>query len=580
MSIFTNKRVIITNLLPKVENGEYPAKAIQGDPVNLSADIFSDGHNELDASVWIKHKSEKQWKEFLLEPTWNDRWTYAFTPTKLGYYQFEVHGWLDHYKTWQKAFDKKVKANQDINVELLIGAEILEAAANKSKGKTAEELLGWSEKLKSKTDIFEATSLALDPKVAAAVRNCRSKDDIVVSQTLEIEVDRKKAGFSAWYELFPRSASKAADTHGTFADVIDILPEVARMGFDVLYMPPIHPIGEVNRKGRNNSLTATETDPGSPWAVGSKKGGHKAIHPELGTLEDFRKLVQEAHLHNMEVALDIAYQCAPDHPYVAKHPQWFKWRPDGTVQYAENPPKKYEDILPFNFDTSDRDGLWTELKGIIEYWIEQGVNIFRVDNPHTKSLPFWEWMIKEVKKENPQAIFLSEAFTRPRIMEQLTKGGFTQTYTYFSWRNAKRELQEYVTELTQTDLKYYFRPNFWPNTPDILTSMLVDGGENAHIMRVILAATMSSNYGIYGPVYEFGINQPAPGKEEYADNEKYEIKQWDWTRYTKTKDIIIRLNRIRKENVAFHHTTNIEFADTTSDHIIAYIKSSPTKEIC
>jgi starch synthase (maltosyl-transferring) len=344
------------------------------------------------------------------------------------------------------------------------------------------------------------------------------------------------------------------------------------MGFDTLYFPPIHPIGEEKRKGKNNSLTAGREDPGSPWAIGNRLGGHKAIHPELGTLKDFQDLIAEARKLDIEIAMDIAYQCAPDHPYVKEHPQWFKWRPDGTVQYAENPPKKYEDILPFNFETEDWKNLWQELRSVIEYWIDKGVTVFRIDNPHTKSFAFWEWMIGEVRAKFPEVIFLAEAFTRPRIMERLAKAGFNQSYTYFTWRNTKKELEEYMTELTKTDMRYYFRPNFWPNTPDILPPEITFGGEVAHIRRLILAATLSSNYGLYGPVYEFGFTQPMHGKEEYIDNEKYELKHWDWNQYTRIKELITRVNRIRKQNTALQDTYNIEFAETTNEQIICYTK--------
>jgi starch synthase (maltosyl-transferring) len=392
--------------------------------------------------------------------------------------------------------------------------------------------------------------------------------------TFKLEVERRKAGFSSWYELFPRSAAGEEGKHGTFKDVIRLLPRVAKMGFDVLYFPPIHPIGEKNRKGKNNSLTAGPEDPGSPWAIGNRKGGHKTIHAQLGTLADFKKLNKEAAKYGIEIAMDIAYQCAPDHPYVKKHPQWFKWRPDGTVQYAENPPKKYEDILPFNFETDDWENLWQELKSVIDYWIDAGVRVFRIDNPHTKAFRFWQWMINEVRKTHPEVIFLAEAFTRPRVMERLGKAGFNQSYSYFTWRNTKQELQEYMTELTRTEMRWYYRPNFWPNTPDILPPALIYGGENAHVMRLILAATLSSNYGLYGPVYEYGLNTPHGSKEEYVDNEKYEIKHWDWDKYTRTGEIITRLNHIRKQNPALQSTWNIDFADTTNDQIICYGKSN------
>jgi starch synthase (maltosyl-transferring) len=569
------KRVIITNVYPRVEEGRFPAKIVLNESVVISADIFGDGHDEVAASAFIKHASEEQWTELPMRLTNNDHWEATFKFDKLGFYEFQVEAWEDHYTTWKKGLKKKFEAGQDIRVELQIGVELLEQAAAENE-KNKQTLLDWSTKLKEADRPAESVLLALSDEVAAIMYKHRQVDLITVFPIVyKIEVERKKAAYSTWYELFPRSAAQEPDKHGTFKDVVKLLPRVAKMGFDVLYFPPIHPIGELNRKGKNNSLTAGPDDPGSPWAIGNRKGGHKAIHPQLGTLRDFKALIKEANKLNIEIAMDIAYQCAPDHPYVKEHPQWFKWRPDGTVQYAENPPKKYEDILPFNFETDDWQNLWQELKSVIDYWVDAGIRVFRIDNPHTKAFHFWQWMIGEVRTKNPEVIFLAEAFTRPRVMERLAKIGFNQSYTYFTWRNTKKELEEYMTELSKTDLRYYFRPNFWPNTPDILPPALIYGGENAHIMRVILAATLSSNYGLYGPVYEFGINAPHGAKEEYIDNEKYEIKQWDWDRYTRIGDIITRLNTIRRQNTALQTTWNIEFAETTNDQIISYIKVDP-----
>lgn len=570
------KRVIITNVKPSVQGAQFPAKGVLNEDIIFSADIFIDGHDEVSASVFVKHKTERDWKELRMKHISNDRWEACLTPAILGFYEFKIEGWVDHFTTWKNGLVKKHGAGQDIRVELLIGAEILATTASIAHNRDKQLLEKWANNLKRSESADTAIALALDDEVAETV--WRYRDDALVTkhaQIFEIEVERKKAGFSTWYELFPRSAALEPGKHGTFNDVKRLLPRVAKMGFDVLYFPPIHPIGEVNRKGKNNSLTAEAGDVGSPWAIGSRLGGHKDIHPELGSLEEFKSLVGEAKTLDIEIALDIAYQCAPDHPYVKEHPQWFKWRPDGTVQYAENPPKKYEDILPFNFETEDWQNLWLELKSVIDYWVEQGITVFRIDNPHTKAFQFWEWMIKEVRNKNPEIIFLAEAFTRPRIMERLGKAGFNQSYTYFTWRNTKQEIEEYVNELTQTELKYYFRPNFWPNTPDILPPELTFGGENAHIMKLILAATLSSNYGLYGPVYEFCINTPHPRKEEYIDNEKYELKHWNWNEYTRIKEIITWVNKIRKANTALHTTNNIRFAETTSDQIICYTKSDP-----
>jgi starch synthase (maltosyl-transferring) len=569
------KRVIITNVSPRVEEGRFPAKAVVNENITLSADVFSDGHDEIAACAYIKHSNDAQWTELPLKFLINDHWEASFKPKNIGFYEFKIIGWVDHYTTWKKGLQKKFDAGQDIAVEFQIGAELLEDAAS---GNTADKktLLDWAKQLKNIQAPEQGVFLAMSNDIAAAMYKHREAG--LVTQyptTYSIEIERKKAAFSTWYELFPRSAAKEAGKHGTFKDVVNLLPRVAKMGFDVLYFPPIHPIGEKNRKGRNNSLTALANDPGSPWAIGNRLGGHKAIHPELGTLTDFKVLIKEAEKLDIEIAMDIAYQCAPDHPYVKEHPQWFKWRPDGTVQYAENPPKKYEDILPFNFETDDWENLWQELKSVIDYWVEAGIRVFRIDNPHTKAFGFWQWMIGEVRKKNPEVIFLAEAFTRPRIMERLGKAGFNQSYTYFTWRNTKKEIEEYMTELTKSEMRYFYRPNFWPNTPDILHPALIQGGDNAHVMRVILAATLSSNYGLYGPVYEFGINAPHGAKEEYVDNEKYETKHWDWDQYTRIGEIITRVNRIRKENAALQSTWNIEFGTTSNEQIICYIKTDP-----
>jgi starch synthase (maltosyl-transferring) len=570
------QRVIITNISPRVENGKYIAKAVINEDVCISADIFGDGHDELNASVLIKQKKDRTWKEFAMTFINNDHWEYTFRPVQEGIYQFYVKGWVDHFTTWKNGFEKKFTAGQTIEVELQAGIELIKQAAEHANTKDRDFLLQWARKLAIPENIQASVLMVKDEALARAMFINRNSDLVSISSQLyEIEAEQSKAGFSTWYELFPRSASSEPGKHGTFNDVKTLLPRIAEMGFDVLYLPPIHPIGTTKRKGKNNALEANEDDPGSPWAIGNKDGGHKAIHPELGTLKDFQSLLKEAKKYEIDIALDIAFQCSPDHPFVKKHPQWFKWRPDGTVQYAENPPKKYEDILPFNFESEDWEDLWYALKDIFDYWIDKGVTIFRVDNPHTKALAFWEWMINEIRKKNPHIIFLAEAFTRPRIMEQLAKAGFNQSYTYFTWRNTKAELEEYLTELTKTEKRYYFRPNFWPNTPDILPPALTHGGENAHIMRLILAATLSSNYGLYGPVFEFGLTEPVPGKEEYIHNEKYEIKHWDWNRYTRIKELITRVNRIRKENPALQTTWNIEFAKTDNDQIICYGKISP-----
>ncbi len=569
------RRVVVEHLAPQVENGRYPAKRVVGEPVDVQADVYGDGHDKVKATALYRQRGDKDWQRVFMTPGINDRWTGTFIPEEKGFYEFTVRGYVDHFGTWQYGLRKKWDANQDVLVELLIGAEMIEQAANNATKADKQFLKDAVKSLKSADDdtVGEAVITSLSDRMSYVMEQCYQTDTgTTYPEVYPVAVERKKALFSSWYEFFPRSASREPGRHGTFKDAQKRLPRVAEMGFDVLYFPPIHPIGKKNRKGLNNAVTAQPGDPGSCWAIGSDEGGHKAIHPELGTLNDFKALLKAAEKLDIEIALDIAFQCAPDHPWVTEHPQWFKWRPDGTVQYAENPPKRYEDILPINFETEDWENLWQELKSVFDYWIEQGVLIFRVDNPHTKAFPFWEWCIKELRTAHPDVIFLAEAFTRPRVMQRLAKIGYTQSYTYFSWRNTPYELQEYMVELTQGPMREYFRPNFWPNTPDILTPALVYGGEPAHLMRVILAATLSSNYGLYGPVYELGVNDPYPGKEEYIDSEKYEVKHWDWDAETRTREVITLLNKFRKENPALQTTYNVHFADSENDQLLCYGK--------
>ncbi|WKN30761.1 alpha-1,4-glucan--maltose-1-phosphate maltosyltransferase [Porifericola rhodea] len=570
------QRVVIEHLSPQVENGQFPAKRTISEEVEVQADVFADGHDKIKAILLYKHEEEETMREVPMEFIINDRWKASFTPERTGFYEYTVMSYVDHFASWQYGIKKKYEAGQDIKVELLIGAEMMEKTAERIEGGDADRLRGLSQALRRHDHddfIREAVNIALGDEATGMMNYHYDRSDATTYPKLyKIEVERKKALFSTWYELFPRSASQEPGRHGNFHDVVRLLPEIARMGFDVIYLPPIHPIGRTFRKGLNNALQANPGDPGSCWAIGAEEGGHKAIHPELGSLDDFKHMVYEAEQQGIEIALDIAFQCSPDHPYVKDHPQWFKWRPDGTVQYAENPPKKYQDILPINFENDDWQNLWEELKSVIQYWVDQGVKIFRVDNPHTKSFAFWEWTIADIRSRHPEVIFLAEAFTRPRVMERLAKAGFNQSYTYFTWRNNPYEMKEYMHELTKTAMRDYFRPNFWPNTPDILPPVLVHGGEPAFVMRLILAATLSSNYGMYGPVYEFGINTPYPGKEEYLDSEKYEIKHWNWHQETRIKEIITRINKIRKENPALQDTYNIHFADVGNPNILCYGK--------
>lgn len=562
------QRVIIENVQPEVEGGLYPAKRTVGETVEVSADIFGDGHDHIRAHLLYKKEGQEEWQTMEMNAGFNDRWTATFKATEKGYYVFTILAWIDHFDTWYDGFRKKVNAQVDVTVELMEGVQFIQKL-NKSKEKDLEEA---AKKLKG--TYSEAVAFVMSSGFAELVHTYPLIEHGVFPENQwRVYVEHRKANYSSWYELFPRSAS-LEDKHGTFRDVIRLLPRISAMGFDVLYLPPIHPIGKLNRKGKNNSVTAQPGEPGSPWAIGSDEGGHKSIHAELGTMEDYRRLIGEARRFNIDIALDIAFQCAPDHPYVKENPQWFKLRPDGSIQYAENPPKKYQDIYPFNFETDDWKALWQELLSVITYWIEQGVKIFRVDNPHTKPIPFWEWAINEVNKKYPDIIFLSEAFTRPKVMASLAKAGFTQSYTYFTWRVSKQELMEYMTELVAGPSRNYFRPNFWPNTPDILPYHLQHQGENIFILRLALAATLSSNYGIYGPAYEFYDNQPVPAREEYFNSEKYEVKRHDWKRTNRMTDIITLINKARHEHPALQSTWNIRFCTIENPHILAYIKAT------
>jgi starch synthase (maltosyl-transferring) len=569
----TNRRVSIRDVSPEVDGGRYPAKASRGEPVTVEADVFADSHDLIRATVCWRKAGQRRWQEAPMELVVNDRWRGRFTPDELGRYEFRVTGWIDRFGTWQRDTRKKLDAGVATSVDLLIGAELLDEVRGRAKGPDRDELDRLHATLTDER--FElparaAPSLTEDAD-ALVVRN-DARRFAVESDRLPLRVDRERARFSTWYELFPRSASPEPGRHGTFDDVIARLPYVASMGFDVLYLPPIHPIGTVHRKGRNNSVICEPGDPGSPWAIGSAEGGHEAIHPELGTIEDLRRLVAACGDHGLELAIDIAFQCAPDHPWVAEHPEWFRRRPDGTIQYAENPPKKYQDIYPLDFETSDPEGLWQALKGVFDHWIAEGVRIFRVDNPHTKAFAFWEWCIDELTREHPDVILLSESFTRPKVMKELARIGFHQSYTYFAWRDEKWELEQYYHELFQTDVIDYFRPNSWPNTPDILTGFLQHGGRPAFVQKLVLAATLTANYGIYGPPFELMLHQARPGAEEYLDNEKYEIHHWDLDRPGSLRELIAWVNRIRRENPALQQDRGFAIHHVDNEQLFAYSK--------
>ncbi len=570
------KRVIIEGVKPEIDCGRFPIKRVIGEKVIVEADIFADGHNALSALLLYRKENASSWVEIPMDFLVNDRWRGSFTVTELGYYLYTIMAWVDRFKTWRADMDKRIKTGQeDLSVNLLMGAQLMEETSQRASKSDSRIIRRWADTLKS-TQIEQKEKIELAMSEAVANLMARYPDRkfaVIYPKELKVWVDREKARFSTWYEMFPRSSALEPGRHGTFRDCEARLSYIAEMGFDVLYFPPIHPIGHTNRKGKNNVITSDPNEPGTPWAIGAEEGGHKAIHPQLGTLGDFRQLITRAGEYGIEIALDIAFQCSPDHPYMKEYPEWFLWRPDGTVQYAENPPKKYQDTYPLNFENEHWRELWEELKSVILFWIEQGVLTFRVDNPHTKPFCFWEWLIKDIKKAYPDVIFLSEAFTRPKVMYQLAKLGFTQSYTYFAWRNTKWELTQYLTELTQTDVREYFRPNFWPNTPDILTEYLQSGGRPAFMARLVLAATLSPSYGIYGPAFELGINVPREqGSEEYLNSEKYEIKHWDIDRADSLKDFIARVNRIRRENPALQTNSNLMFHRLDNEELICYSK--------
>ena len=547
-----------------------------GDVVAVEADIFADGHDVLAAVMLWRPASESRFTEVRMLPLPNDRWHAELKVEQLGFYYFTFEAWVDHFLTWHRDLAKRAEAKQsDLDVQLRIGLQMIRVASTRSEGRDLKRLEHYAGVIESDQEIEDKVhDLASHELQELMWQHGERRFVTRFEREMPIEVDRRKAAFSTWYELFPRSASPDPDRHGTFLDVEKQVPRLAKMGFDVLYLPPIHPIGSAHRKGRNNRVAAEKEDAGSPWAIGSTEGGHTSIHAQLGTMEDFDRLVKAAQSHGVEIALDLAFQASPDHPYVRDHADWFQKRPDGTIQYAENPPKKYQDIFPFSFENESWEELWEELRDVFRFWLGHGVRIFRVDNPHTKPLPFWDWVLREVKNDFPDLIFLAEAFTRPKIMYRLAKSGFSQSYTYFAWRNTKFELTEYFQQITRPPVSDFFRPNAWPNTPDILPEYLQYGGRPAFVIRLILAATLSANYGIYGPPFEraFGSARDAGG-EEYLDSEKYEVKRW-----TPTDDdlspLITAVNRIRRENPALQQNETLRFHPTTNDEILCYSKSA------
>jgi starch synthase (maltosyl-transferring) len=615
------QRVIIEDVTPQIDAGRHAIRRVPGEEVIVNAAIFADGHDVVAARLLYRHQSESAWRSVPMQATENDAWSGAFTVDRLGTWKYTLQGWIDDFATWASDLKKRLAAQvnperadatpdpnaglnvgsnsapEDIAIALSSGAMLVREAASRAQGNDAGRLLQTAEKLERLAN--EERSFYKNPCDEELERLMRRYPDLTHATQFEtelpVQVDRERARFSAWYELFPRSASPVPGQHGTFRDVERQLPEISAMGFDIVYLPPIHPVGRAFRKGPNNATVAPPDAPGSPWAIGDRAavacapigaasagdcGGHKSIHPQLGTFADFDRLVKSAKAQGMEIALDIAFQCSPDHPWVNDHPEWFVIRPDGSIQYAENPPKKYQDIYPLNFESPGWPGLWDELYSVFEFWIERGVRTFRVDNPHTKAFAFWEWCLSKLEKKYPDVIVLAEAFTRPRLMYGLAKRGFTQSYTYFTWRNSKAELQTYMEEITRPPVSDFFRPNLWPNTPDILHKTLQDGGRPAFMHRLILAATLAANYGIYGPAYELAENAPAKppeGKtesEEYLDSEKYQIRQRDRNAAGSLVPLITTLNRIRRENRALQSNTSLHFHSIDNPNLICYSKST------
>src|SRR5215203_616767 len=565
----TGPRFLVEDIYPRVDGGRYPLKRITGEPIEVWADLLRDGHDQLAAELLWRRESETDWRREPMLLAGNDRWHGQFTPPEPGRYLFAVEAWTDQFATWRKGVLLHREAGHALTLEAQEGRELL--GELNVRDASIKRII---DRARRQFDRVPDIETLLADELAEAVALSDPRGDLTRSIAIPVVVDRPRARAGAWYEMVPRSQGTVPGKHGTFDDCIARLPDIAALGFDVVYLTPIHPIGMTNRKGKNNSLKAAPDDPGSPYAIGSWQGGHDAVHPELGTLDDFRRFVDACRGLNMEVALDFAIQCSPDHPWLREHPEWFRRRPDGSIRYAENPPKKYEDIVNPDFYYADREALWTALRDVVLFWVEQGVRIFRVDNPHTKPFPFWEWLIREVQERDPGTVFLSEAFTRPKVMKALAKLGFTQSYTYFTWRNHKQEIIEYLTELTQDWPKEYMRPNFFLNTHDILPHILQFGGRPAFQMRFVLAATLSSTYGIYSG-FELCENTPRgePGTTVYyQDSEVYEYKVRDWDRPGNIKDYIKRINEIRRDNPALHYLKNLSFYEAPNDNILFYGK--------
>ena len=571
----TWSRVVIIAVKPQLDGGRWPIKRTVGESVDVTAGVITDGHDQLAVELLYRHEDGPE-HTVCMALRHNDEYEGAFTVTELGRYTYRLRAWIDRFGTWQDLFRRRVDGDApdaELRSELLDGAALLRQAATQADNDARRRLLAYA-------DAFEAGDIdqALEDKVVRIARDHDPRRGAVESAPLSVAVDPVLARFAAWYEFFPRSAGGAPDRHATLDDAAERLPQIKEMGFDVVYLPPVHPIGEAFRKGKDNNPTAEPGEPGSPWAIGGALedggGGHTSVHPALGGIDAFDRFVARATALGLKVALDIAFQTSPDHPYVTDHPEWFYQRPDGTIRYAENPPKKYQDVYPFDFENEDWPALWTALKGVFDFWIAGGVRIFRVDNPHTKPFAFWEWCLGSLRAEHPDLIFLAEAFSRPKIMYTLARMGFNNSYTYFTWRNTKEELEAYLHELTRTEVAEFFRPNFRPNTPDILHDYLAHGGRPAHVIRLVLAATLSSVYGVYGPPFEHVYNKQHPEREEYADNEKYEIRVWNWDDPHSLQPLFRRLNRIRRENAALQTLRSLRFHPVDNPHLLAYSKQS------
>ena len=564
----TGPRFLIEDIFPSVDGGRYPVKRIAGESVDVWADIFREGHDVIGASLLWRLDRDADWQREPMELHSNDRWHGRFTPPDPGAYIFAIEAWTEQFATWRKEFAIRRDAGQDLSLAAREGVDLL--AQFKPPDRKARAIVdGYIRKFAAKADF----GLLLDDALAAAMEKTELRPDLTRSHIFPVLVERERARAGAWYEMVPRSQSTTAGRHGTFDDCIARVPEIAELGFDVLYLTPIHPVGRTNRKGKNNSLKAGRDDPGSFYAIGNENGGHDAVEPQLGTLQDFRRLVAVCRAYKMEIALDFAVQCSLDHPWLKENPEWFRFRPDGTIRFAENPPKKYEDIVTPDFNGDHRIALWEALRKVMLFWVEQGVRIFRVDNPHTKPFPFWEWLLRELRAHHPDVIFLSEAFTRPKVMKALAKLGFSQSYTYFTWRTRKDELQAYLSEITGYPERDYFRPNFFVTTPDILPVELQGGEPWMFKSRLALAATLSSNYGIYNG-FELLEHDPIPGREEYINSEKYEIKIRDWNRPGNIKDYVTRLNRLRRHNSALQQTANLQFLQVDNANVIGFLKRS------